>query len=134
MATFFSRQNNNNDSDAEDPYDSLCSALRQEIGSTDGGGGGDAESERAHRNRAVAKFITRSAHGDAGTLELLLKSGAELAKPVLDANLDDNGWLPIHAACQMGFIEVYALLSASELVCHGFQLILKHYVRRDSAR
>lgn len=86
---------NNNDSDVEDAYDSLCNALREENGL-----------DIAQKNRAVAKFITCSTHGDEGTLELLLKSGAEFSRPVLDVNLEESGWLPIHAACQMGFIEV----------------------------
>ena len=86
---------NNNDSDVEDAYDLLCNTLREENGL-----------DIAQRNKAVAKFITCSAHGDAGTLELLLKSGAEHSRSVLDVNLKDSGWLPVHAACQMGFIEV----------------------------
>ena len=92
---------NNNDSDVEDAYDSLCNTLRVENGV-----------DVAQRNKAVAKFITCSSHGDAGTLELLLKSGTEVSRSVLDVNLDESGWLPIHAACQMGFIEV------SSIGCH----------------
>ena len=69
---------------------------------------GEGESP-GFRNRALAKFITSSPHGDSATLQMLMKSGAEVSKPVLDVNLNDNGWLPIHAACQMGYIEVILL-------------------------